>query len=181
MNCLICHRQLTAAASIARHVGPECAAVYAARVSASGSTPERLAELVALDAPPVNRWLRLFDLAISAGRVRDARQFAAAAEREAAQAAPAPAAPAAPAPALPVPREIVIRRDERGRFVFCPPWKDQYFIADFKRRIGRPFRTWNASANQWEVTPLDAEMIPFIETILRRHFAGYHITTEAQS
>lgn len=177
MNCLICHRPLTAAASIARNVGPECAASYAARVEASGSTPARVEQLAALDVPQVNRWLRLASLAISAGRVRDARQFMAAAETAAGTVeASAPPVIPCPAPASPVSREIVIRRDDRGRFVFCPPWKDQYFISDFKRRVGRPFRVWNDRANQWEVTPVDDQMAAYVADILRRHFAHYRVT-----
>ena len=179
MNCIICHRPLTAASSIARNVGPECAASYAARVEASGSTPARVEQLAALDVPQVNRWLRLASLAISAGRVRDARQFMAAAEsavpvvETAAPVAP-PVIPC-PAPASPVSREIVIRRDDRGRFVFCPPWKDAEFISDFKRRVGRPFRAWNDRANQWEIAPVDDQMAAYVADILRRHFAHYRV------
>lgn len=177
MNCFICHRPLTAAASIARNVGPECAATYAARVEASGSTPARVEQLAALDAPQVNRWLRLASLAISACRVRDARQFLAAAESAVpiVETAAPPVIPC-PVPASPVSREIVIRRDDRGRFTFCPPWKDAEFISDFKRRVGRPFRTWNDRSNQWEVTPVDDQMAEYVAGIIRRHFAHYRVT-----
>ena len=177
MPCLICHRPLTAAASIAAGIGPECAATYAARIEASGSTPARVEQLAALDRPQVNRWLRLARLAISAGRVRDARQFLAAAETASGTveaSAPPPVLPR-PAPASPVSREIVITCDDRGRLTFCPPWKDPYFISDFKRRVGRPFRAWNDRLNQWEVTPVDDGMAAYVADILRRHFAHHRV------
>ena len=168
-KCEICGRKLKAEKSVSDGVGPECASKFASRVASCGSSPARLDALDALGDAEVSRWTRVARRAAGRGCLRDARMFIDRAEREAAAVAPAvieatPAAPAAPAPAPPVSQEIVIRRDDRGWFMFCPPWKDPYFISDFKRRVGRPFRAWNDRANQWEVTPVETRWPPMSRT-----------------
>lgn len=95
MKCLICNRQLTAPASIAAGIGPECSGQFAGRVASAGSSTARLDELDALGDAEVSRWTKVARRAAGRGCLRDARMFIERAEREAAALAIASPAPAA--------------------------------------------------------------------------------------
>ena len=80
-KCQICRRELTNAESIARGIGPECAARYASGVASCGSSVERIDALALHDDAEINRWLHVAKLAIGRGRIGDARSFIAQAEK----------------------------------------------------------------------------------------------------
>ncbi len=81
---------------------------------------------------------------------------------------------AAPAPKFEVKRsKIAIRKTVRGTYDFTPPFWHPDFLNEFKRVIGRPFRTWNEFRSAWQIKPVDQEMINLIAQMLERHFPNY--------
>lgn len=83
-RCKLCKQKLTNEESIARGIGPECAAKYAWMLCDAGLTIESLQISQSLSTDPnVARWLGKAEAALLAGNRRDVEQFKSAAQRAA--------------------------------------------------------------------------------------------------
>lgn len=169
-NCQICGINLTDPESIARGVGPDCAAKRASFIASCGTTDVEIASLEAT-GDAAARWVRNFRTEMRHCSARAAQRCIEAARREAGhqeatalglkageyfeyvnrraagENAAAPRAEYEPKPAAcepPVPA-IVVRQSERG-FRVHPPYRHPQFVAAFKRTVsGR----WYPEAQEW--------------------------------
>lgn len=143
-SCQICGRQLTDNESIARGVGPDCAAKRASFVAGCGTTETEIASLESANADSA-RWIRNFRTEMRAGNVRWAKKCLEAARYRAQPVAPAPVAPAPVVIASETQPAIVVRASDRG-FRVHPPYRHPQFVAAFKRTIsGR----WYPESAEW--------------------------------
>ena len=75
-------------------------------------------------------------------------------------------------------REIVIERRPAGHYEFRLPFAHAAFLAEFEKKVGKPFRCWHIQRQSWQIRPLDDQMIDFIADIVRAHFKGYAVRIE---
>ena len=173
-KCQICGRQLKALDSINNGIGPECAAKYAAGIESAGSSFAAVEALEALDNASVNRWLGFAKQAIGRGRINEAQGFIEAAEK----AAPLPAVAPIATPALPLGEDcplILIAPAAHGGYEVKLPFRHYAFLAEFKLKIGRSFRTWNEFRECWQIKPIDAGHLELVAQIIRSHFKNYEV------
>lgn len=81
-KCTECGKTITDAESIARGIGPDCAAKRASFLSGCGTSEAELAELEAV-GPDAAKWIRNFRQEMSRGSARNANRCITAARREA--------------------------------------------------------------------------------------------------
>lgn len=74
-KCTLCHRQLTAAESIALGVGPECATKQQAFLAACGTSVAEIGALVLSGDPTAQRMIARFTAAMASGNQGHAMMF----------------------------------------------------------------------------------------------------------
>ncbi|QQS46465.1 MAG: hypothetical protein IPM66_21590 [Acidobacteriota bacterium] len=65
-----------------------------------------------------------------------------------------------------------------GVFEFRPPFKNDGFLNEFRRKIGKPYRSWNVFRETWQVRPLDAGHLKLMADLLEKHFSRPVMITE---
>lgn len=58
-----------------------------------------------------------------------------------------------------------------GIFEFRPPFKNDSFLDEFRRKVGKPYRTWNVFRESWQVRPLDEGHLKLMADLLEKHFS----------
>lgn len=66
-----------------------------------------------------------------------------------------------------------------GVFEFRPPFKNDDFIDEFKRKVAKSCRVWHVWRETWQVRPLDDGHLKYMADILEKHFARPVVIVEA--